>query len=46
MNRLYKMPTFFLIAGYVLVKMADLILHPLKDLPEPDFNNGYDSTML
>lgn len=46
MNTLYKMPAAFLIAGYFLVKMADLILHPLKGLPEPDFNNGYDPTML
>ena len=46
MKTLYKMPAAFLVAGYFLVKMAELILHPLKDLPEPDFNNGYDSTML
>jgi hypothetical protein len=46
MNKFYKMPTAFLVVGYFLVKMSDLILHPLKDLPEPDFNNGYDSTML
>jgi len=27
-------------------KMVDNILHPLKDMPVPDFNNQYDSTML
>ena len=46
MNNLHKMPAAFLIACYFLVKIADRILHPLKDLPEPDFNNEYDSTML
>ena len=46
MNTLYKMPTAFLVAGYFLFKMTDLILHPLRDLPKPDFNNGYDSSML
>lgn len=46
MNTLYKMPVALLVASYFLVKMADLILHPLKDLPEPDFNNNYDPTML
>jgi hypothetical protein len=46
MNKLYKMPAAFLIAGYFLVKTIDLMLHPLKGLPEPDFNNTYDSTML
>lgn len=46
MNTLYKMPAVFLVASYFLVKMADLVLHPLKDLPEPDFNNRCDSTML
>jgi len=46
MKTFYKMPRAFLIAGYLLVKIANLILHPLRDLPVPDFNNKYDSTML
>jgi hypothetical protein len=46
MKILTKIPAAFLIAGYFLIKITDLILHPLKDLPEPDFNNVYDSTML
>lgn len=28
------------------IKLADNILHPLKDMPVPDFNNQYDSSML
>ena len=27
-------------------KMLNNILHPLRDMPVPDFNNQYDSTML
>lgn len=46
MNNFNKVPAVFVIAYYFLAKIADRILHPLKDLPEPDFNNTYDSTML
>jgi len=27
-------------------KVVNKILHPLKGMPVPDFNNQYDSTML
>jgi hypothetical protein len=27
-------------------KVVDDILHPLRDMPVPDFNNQYDCTML
>jgi len=46
MKILNKLPAVFLVAGYFLVKITDFILYPLKDLPEPDFNHEYDSTML
>jgi len=46
MEKLNKMPFAFIIAVYFLVKIIDRILHPLKGLPTPDFNNAYDSSML
>ena len=46
MKTLNRMPAVLVIAYYFLAKIADRILHPLKDIPEPDFNNTYDSTML
>ncbi|MEP7377510.1 MAG: hypothetical protein ABI675_29165 [Chitinophagaceae bacterium] len=46
MEKLNKMPFAFLIAIYFLAKIADPIFHPLKGLPEPDFNNVYDASML
>ena len=36
----------FVFTGRQVVKWTDNIMHPLKDLPVPDFNNQYDSTML
>jgi hypothetical protein len=46
MKTLNKMPVIFLVAGYYFIKMADIVFHPLKDIPVPDFNNEYDPTML
>lgn len=34
------------IIRYWLAKIDDQVLHPLRDLPVPDFNNQYDETML
>ena len=46
MKIFYRLPSAVLVAGYLLVKLAEFVLYPLKDIPEPDFNNKYDSTML
>jgi hypothetical protein len=35
-----------LFTSYYLVKLADSILHPLKDMPALDFNDQYDHNIL
>jgi len=46
MKRLIKTPAIFLIAGYFLLRFAKAVFQPLNDMPAPNFNNQYDSTML
>ena len=46
MKNINKIPSALLFAGYLLIKLKDSILNPLKGLPVPNFNNQYDSTML
>ena len=51
MKRMIKTPAIFLMAGYFFQRFAETVFHPiaigsLKDLPVPNFNNQYDSTML
>ena len=46
MKKMYKIPVVFLFAGYHFIKLFDNIIRPLKNIPTPDFNNEYDSTML
>jgi hypothetical protein len=46
MKRINRIPLAVLVAGYLVLKLADAIFHPLKDLPAPDFNHEYDLTML
>jgi len=36
----------FVVSGRQVVKWTGNIIHPLKDIPVPDFNDQYDSTML
>lgn len=44
MKRVFAGWKGFLVAR--ISKVVDKILHPLKGMPVPDFNNQYDSTML
>jgi len=46
MKSLHKVSVILLVAGYYFGKLVDGVLRPLKDMPEPDFNNVYDSSML
>ena len=46
MKNLHRIQVALLVAGHYLLKVKDSIFHPLKDLPVPNFNNQYDSTML
>jgi hypothetical protein len=42
-----KMPLpVLLIVKFYFLKLTDVLLHPLKEIPVPDFNNLYDPTML
>jgi hypothetical protein len=46
MKRMIKTPAIILIAGYFFLRFAEAVIQPLKDMPVPNFNNQYDSTML
>ena len=46
MKNVNRIPVFLLVAGYFLIKIRDSIIHPLKGIPVPNFNNQYDETML
>ncbi|HKO79583.1 MAG TPA: hypothetical protein VJU78_04270 [Chitinophagaceae bacterium] len=46
MKNLNNRSTVYLFISYYFTKLADRILRPLRDIPAPDFNNEYDSTML
>ena len=46
MKNLNNRSTVYLFISYYLIKLAESIFRPLKDIPKPDFNNEYDSTML
>jgi len=41
-----KISLFLLVAGYFFIKLKDAVIHPLKGIPVPNFNNQYDETML
>jgi len=46
MKRMIKTPVIILMAGYFFQRFAETVIHPLKGMPVPNFNNQYDSTML
>ncbi|HEX7844526.1 MAG TPA: hypothetical protein VF476_01930 [Chitinophagaceae bacterium] len=46
MKRLSNDHSWLLIAEYYLLSLANSLLHPLGNMPEPDFNNQYDLTIL
>ena len=46
MKRMIRTPVIFLMAGYFFQRFAEVVFQPLKDMPVPNFNNQYDSTML
>ena len=46
MNRWKIAPAILLFVEFYFLKLADIILHPLKGIPMPDFNNQYDEKML
>ena len=46
MKNVKRIQAVLLVAGHYLIKFKDSILHPLKGLPVPNFNNQYDPTML
>jgi hypothetical protein len=46
MKRLIKAPVIFITAGYFFWRFVQGVFQPLKDMPVPNFNNEYDSTML
>lgn len=45
-NVLAGLKAVLLITRLRISKMMGKVIHPLKDMPVPDFNNQYDSTML
>jgi hypothetical protein len=45
-NLVKSLSRSFKVAGKYFLLLKDKIVHPLKDMPVPDFNNQYDSTML
>jgi len=46
MKNLNNRSTAYLFISYYFLKLTDSIFRPLKDIPAPDFNRQYDSTML
>ncbi len=46
MKNVKKVPVFLLVVGYFFIKLKDSIIHPLKGIPIPNFNNQYEETML
>jgi hypothetical protein len=46
MKKLNNSPVIILFISYYLIMLGDAILRPLNNLPKPDLNNQYDSTML
>ena len=46
MKRLMKTPAIFIMAGNFFWRFIQAVFQPLKDMPVPNFNNQYDSTML
>jgi hypothetical protein len=44
MKRKLKIKAVLILAYLRTIKLS--VLHPLHDLPVPDFNNKYDETML
>jgi hypothetical protein len=46
MRRRKMTPPVLLFAKFYFLKLTDTLLHPLKEIPVPDFNNLYDSTIL
>ena len=46
MKNVMKIPSALLVAGYFFIKLKDSIIHPLRGIPVPNFNNQYDETIL
>lgn len=46
MKYLKDQPSINLVVQFYFFKLVETLFHPLKEIPIPDFNYKYDSTML
>lgn len=46
MKQTMKRTGIYIVLSYYFIRIRNTLFQPLKDIPKPDFNNVYDSTML